>query len=77
MSTVEIVSLILRMARAFGWERNVVTTSYLEVSRANVGMSNDRLAFVVNSDGTITVSIGHVGTNFVPIDPLGMIGLLS
>jgi len=76
VSTVETVSLILRMARAFGWTRNVVTTSYLEISRDSV-VPSDRLAFVVTSDGTITVSIGHVGTNFVPIDPLGVIGLLS
>ncbi len=76
MSTVETVALLLRTARAFGWAPHVVTTSYLSVSRDNV-VPSDRLAFAVNNDGTITVSIGHVGTNFVPVEPLRAIGLLA
>jgi hypothetical protein len=76
VSTVEIVSLIVRMARAFGWHVKLMTTSYTEIMRDDV-VPSDRLAFIVNNDGTITVSIGHVGTNFVPIEPLGVIGLLS
>jgi len=76
MTAVETTALLVKMARAFGWHVKLVTTSYLEIMRDDV-VPSDRLAFVVNSDGTITVCIGHVGTNFVPVEPLGVIGMLA
>lgn len=76
MTAVEVTTLLVRMARAFGWHVKLVTTSYVEIMRDNV-VPSDRLALAVSGDGAITVCIGHVGTNFVPVEPLGVIGLLA
>jgi hypothetical protein len=67
---VESIMTILRVARAFGWTRGLHTATYLSVERGE-----DRIAFAVDSDGTITVS-GGSGTNFATIEPLRAIDLL-
>jgi hypothetical protein len=70
MTAVEITTLLLRVARAFGWDRGVQTASYVSVTRGD-----DRLAFAVNLDGTLTVSVGG-GGHFTAVTPLGAVGLL-
>lgn len=67
---VESIMTILRVARAFGWSRGLHTASYVSVERGE-----DRIAFAVDSDGTLSVAVGS-GTNFATIKPLRAIDLL-